>query len=201
VGDGQTTVLTTPGSESESPTHSYTTVGDYTITVTVTDSSSNTVTNSVEFITAGSDYTAYGPIRLLDTRIGLGAPKAKLTSAEPVQLQVAGNGKIPAYVTAVALNLTVTNTTSGGNVSAYPDGSGPTASNLNFGKGQTVANLAIVPVGPDGMIDLSKQGGGSVDVDRGHRRVLHQTASAGYTAQNPTRILDTAPRPARRRPS
>jgi len=58
---------------------------------------------------------------------------------------------VPDGVTAVSLNLTLTNSSGSGNVTAYPDGTtAPTASNLNYGAGQTIANAAIVPVGKDG---------------------------------------------------
>jgi hypothetical protein len=191
-GDGTTDTTTATGSESLTSKHAYAQPGDYTISVTVTDASTNSVSNSVEFITAGSDYTAYGPIRLLDTRNATGAPKAPLTSASPIKLQIAGNGKIPSYVTAVVLNLTVTNTTGYGAVLAYPDGiAAPNTSNLNYAAGQTVPNLAIVPVGADGLIDLAKLGPGSVDMIADVEGFFTQTATAGYTSEAPTRILDT----------
>jgi hypothetical protein len=54
---------------------------------------------------------------------------------------------IPA--SAVVANLTVTQPTAGGNVIAYPvNTSRPTASNVNFGPGQTVANLALLDNDP-----------------------------------------------------
>jgi len=191
-GDGTTDTATATGSEILSSNHAYAQPGDYTVVVTVTDAAGDSVNNSVEVITAGSDYTAYGPIRLLDTRNATGAPKKPLTSASPIKLQIAGNGKIPSYVTAVVLNLTLTNSTGSGNVIAYPDGiSPPNTSNLNYSAGQTVPNLAIVPVGADGYIDLSKLGPGSVDMIADVEGFFTQTAAAGYTSESPARILDT----------
>jgi hypothetical protein len=52
-------------------------------------------------------------------------------------------------VTAVALNVTATDPTAGGFLTVYPGGgTRPTASNLNFRAGQTIANMVLVPVGP-----------------------------------------------------
>ncbi len=172
--------------------HAYAKPGTYTVTVTVTDALEEYVSTSVSVTTAGSDYTAYGPLRLLDTRNGTGAPKAKLTSAAPIKLRIAGNGKIPASATAVTLNLTLTNATGNGNIVAYPDGSTVQTSNLNYSAGQTVANLAIVPIGPDGYVDLAKQGPGAVDMIADVEGYFTRTAASGYTAtSSPTRILDT----------
>ncbi|MEV4541581.1 fibronectin type III domain-containing protein [Micromonospora echinaurantiaca] len=101
----------------------------------------------------GGSLTAVPPARLLDTRSGLGAPPA---ATRQVTLTVTGRGGIPsADVAAVALNLTVTQPLGPGFVTAYPGGTArPTASNLNFLKGQTVSNLVVVPVGPEGTVVL-----------------------------------------------
>lgn len=56
-----------------------------------------------------------------------------------------GLGTFPAGTAAIQLNVTVTNALSAGYVTIYNDGAPrPTASNLNFGKGETVANAVIV---------------------------------------------------------
>ena len=62
---------------------------------------------------------------------------------------------LSAGVTAVALNVTVTNPTAPSFLTAYPSGTPrPNASNLNFVPGQTVANRVIVPLGSGGQISL-----------------------------------------------
>ncbi|MFD7974250.1 hypothetical protein ACFV3S_00140 [Streptomyces sp. NPDC059749] len=88
------------------------------------------------------------PTRLMDSRSGLGVPKAKIGPAGTVALQVAGKGGVPATgVTAVVLNVTATNPTAATFVSVYPDGTTRTsASNLNIAAGQTRPNLVVVPV-------------------------------------------------------
>lgn len=65
-------------------------------------------------------------------------------------------------MTSVVLNVTVTNST-GGVLTVFPDGQAvPTASNLNFVAGQTVANLVTVPV-IDGRVAFHNLAG-TVDV-------------------------------------
>jgi subtilisin family serine protease len=80
------------------------------------------------------------PVRLLDTRSNGGA----LTAQGYRVLPVAGVGGVPSVGAAGAiLNVTVTEPTSAGFVTVFPDDqcSTPTASNLNFVAGQTVPNL------------------------------------------------------------
>ncbi|MEA2829159.1 MAG: hypothetical protein QOG43_3598, partial [Actinomycetota bacterium] len=76
-------------------------------------------------------------------------------------LQVTGRGGLPASgVTAVVLNVTATDATQGGFVTAYPAGSPrPNASSLNFTAGDTVPNLVVVPVGSGGVIYLYNRTG------------------------------------------
>jgi hypothetical protein len=62
------------------------------------------------------------------------------------------------------LNVTVTNPTVGSYLTLWPSGSTvPLASDLNFTRGQTVANLVVTRVGADGKVDLFNPAG-SVDV-------------------------------------
>ena len=173
--------------------HEYAAFGRYTVKVTVSDDTSgDQAVNTMTVSTAGSEYTAYGPVRLLDTRNGTGGVSKPLTSSAPIRLKVAGNGTIPTDVTAVAMNVTVTNVTSGGNVAVNPDGATPSGtSNLNFSPGQTVANMVIVPVGADGYVSFTKQGVGSAAVIADVAGYYTQTAASGYTTSSPTRILDT----------
>jgi hypothetical protein len=60
-------------------------------------------------------------------------------------------------VTAVVLNVTVTQPTGISYLSVYPDGQNHTAnspSNLNYTPGETIPNLVVVPVGADGNVDF-----------------------------------------------
>jgi hypothetical protein len=97
----------------------------------------------------GSVYFPAGPVRVLDTRTGGGVGRTyPLAPGETVTLPVAGlNGVPTSGVTAVVLNVTVTGPTVGGFLTVYPDGQyRPGVSNLNFGVGETIPNLVVVPV-------------------------------------------------------
>lgn len=108
-------------------------------------------------------------------------------------MKIAGNGGIPEGVTAVALNLTVVDPAGGaGHIIAYPSDEGrPETSNVNYTAGQTVPNLAIVPVGADGYVNLFNRGGASVDLLADIAGYFSQSEAAGYTAVGPTRLVDT----------
>jgi hypothetical protein len=106
----------------------------------------------------GGVFSPLSPSRILDTRSG--APAGAGSANERV-VQIAGVGGVPATASAVALNLTVTQPSAdGGFVTLYPDGtSRPTASNINFNHGQTLANFAIVKLGTGGRIRIYNQSG------------------------------------------
>jgi hypothetical protein len=104
------------------------------------------------------------PARVFDTR-DRGGPlgdgwylDVPLASDEP------GRSPIPAPASggaAVLMNVTVTEPTSVGVVVAYPSGLGvlPSTSTLNFAPGDTVANAAVTPLGPDGHVHFANAGG------------------------------------------
>jgi hypothetical protein len=104
------------------------------------------------------------PSRVLDTRTGLGAPKTAVAAGGMVHLQVAGTGGVPSSgVSAVVLNVTVTAPTQPGYITVYGDGTAlPGVSNLNFVAGQSVPNLVIAPVGPNGTVALYNGSAGTV---------------------------------------
>jgi hypothetical protein len=103
------------------------------------------------FSTSGSTFDTVTPSRLLDTR-----QTTALGSGKTLAVQIAGIDGIPSTgVKAVVLTVTVTGTTGSGYLTAWADGgSRPTASNLNWAQGKTIANQVIVPVGSDGKVDF-----------------------------------------------
>jgi hypothetical protein len=117
----------------------------------------------------GSRFNALTSARLLDTRDGTGGVSSAVGAGGMLAVQVAGQKGVPAMTaaippTAVVLNVTVTNPTAAGYLTVWPDGNGqPLASDLNFGKGQTRANLVVVKVGANGKVDLFSLAG-STDV-------------------------------------
>ena len=143
-----------------------------------------------------SRFVPLPPTRVLDTRSGLGAPKAVVPAKGSVVLQATGAGGVPATgVTAVVLNVTLTAATGPGFVQVYPTGQGVegASSNLNvLSRGQTVPVLVTAPVGDGGKVTLYTHGGGHLLADvSGYFLASGSTAAGRYRALTPSRILDT----------
>jgi len=107
----------------------------------------------------GSGFVSPDPVRLFDTRNPALAPNgvvAPLAAGGVLAVQVAGTGGVPAEATAVALNVTAADPDAAGYVTAYPCGTSPVVSNVNYEAHQVaVANLAVVRVPPDGRVCFS----------------------------------------------
>ncbi len=110
-------------------------------------------------------FVALTPARIMDTRMGTGA-SGPVTAGETIPLQVDGAGGVPASgVSAVVLNVTVTQPQVGGYVTVFPVGSNqPPTSNLNFNPGETIPNLVIAPVGADGKVDFHNGSAGTIQI-------------------------------------
>lgn len=123
-------------------------------------------------------YVPMQPCRLFDTRSAPTSPCGAGTSgnnlstlpATPVTstgtvVRVAGFGGIPANATAILMNLTAVNATTGLTVYALPSPGSPAfkTSSLNPNNSQASPNLVLVKLGPDGTIKLST-GTGTVDL-------------------------------------
>jgi len=154
--------------------------------------------------TSGSRFNPLSPARILDTRIGQGAPAAPVGQNATITVDVTNVGGVPPMssgVTAVVLNTTVTQPTMGSFLTVYPAATPdvrPTASNLNFLGGQTVPNLVIVKVGVGGAND------GKVKVYNavGSTHVIFDvvgwyddTDGFVFNALSPSRFLDTRTTP------
>ncbi|MFN8037901.1 MAG: FG-GAP-like repeat-containing protein [Acidimicrobiales bacterium] len=139
------------------------------------------------------------PTRILDSRP---APEQVGPFATPWgpgttrEVQVAGVGGVPADATAVTLNVTVTGTSAASFLTVWPTGTPrPTASNLNWAAGQTIANAVTVKVGAGGAVSVFNPSGSTqviVDVVGWYDR---SGTGAGYTALTPARVLDSRPPP------
>lgn len=112
---------------------------------------------------AGERFTPIAPARLFDTRTGQGVRPGKIPGQTVVPVQVAGQQGIPASgASAVVMNLTVTETESPGWMRATPSGqAAASTSNLNFFAGNTVPNLVICKIGPDGAVNIDGVGNGA----------------------------------------
>ncbi|MFC1420883.1 PKD domain-containing protein [Streptacidiphilus cavernicola] len=185
-GDGTTGTL-----DPSAPTHLYPHPGTYTATVTATDVLHRTGTGQVT-VTVGDAFVplAGGPQRAFDsrTRGHDSIPAHTVVRLSRAQLHA------PAGTDAAQLNLTVTDTKGTGYLTAYPDGgTRPTASNLNFTTGKTVANQATVEIGADGYVDVYNGSTKPVDVivDTAGTQSGSSPNGLTYNPVGPVRILDT----------
>jgi hypothetical protein len=139
----------------------------------------------------GYALTAVSPARILDTRNGTGARKARVAGGGTVTLQVAGQGGVPASgVAAVALDVTAVRPAAAGHLVAYPAGSArPGVADLSFAAGQTVTSLVVVPV-RSGKISLYNASTGPLDLT-GDVIGYYSASGPLFQPLGPVRILDT----------
>jgi hypothetical protein len=202
-GDGQTSTQTVNANTTMVPLkHQYADLGTYKVSATLADGLGDTATNSTTAETAGIDYVADGPYRVLDTRKGLGAPTAAVAPHGTLKFKVVGTlGSgiaVPATAQAVVLNVTVTQPSAGGVLTAYGDEdqngdaqAAPDTSNLNFAKGATVANLVVAGVGANGVVDFYNNSAGTTQVIADLAGYFVRSNVEQYYPTSPTRILDT----------
>jgi hypothetical protein len=169
--------------------------GDGLPDIVVGSSGGLVVLRSTGLADATGGYHALTPSRILDTRNGTGGIGGPVGPGATVTVPVAGQGGVPASgVSAVVLNATVTQPSVGGFLTAFPSGTPrPLASNLNFVAGQTVPNLVVVKLGPDGKINLYNNVGTThviLDV-LGWYDDGGSSSGSRYNALVPSRILDT----------
>ena len=142
----------------------------------------------------GAGFVSLPPDRLLDTRIGLGAPRATVSSGNHVEVQVTGRAGVPAGATAAVLNVTATEATAPGFVTVWPSHmSRPVASNLNVAAGTTVPNLVVATLSPTGKVSLYHEGGRVelvADV-LGYFTDSVVAAAGSFVPITPTRVEDT----------
>ena len=179
-----------------------TALGTYRWTATYSGNANNSTATGVcnapnESVTVAppGTYRALPPTRILDTRTGTGGFVGPIAPASVIDVQVTGQGGVPATgVSAVVLNVTVTQPTALGFLTLYPSGSPlPLASNLNFDPGEDIPNLVIVKVGPNGRVSTYNSSGNShVVFDVAGWFTDSDTGNAGhYRPLLPSRILDT----------
>jgi hypothetical protein len=114
-------------------------------------------------------FTSVTPVRVLDTRDGTGMDNSRPTRAvrgSVITLHVAGTNGVPLDAEAVMLNVTVTDASGPGFVTAWPCGHArPVASFLNFVRGIDRANLTPVRIGTGGNVCLFVSEGTEVVAD------------------------------------
>jgi hypothetical protein len=140
------------------------------------------------------------PKRILDSRPPpeqVGPYATPWGAGQTREVTVAGGTTgVPTDAIAVVLNVTVTGTTAPSFLTLWPNGAAqPTASNLNWSAGQTIPNAVTVKVGDLAKIKVFNNSGAAnviIDVVGWYDE---SGSGAGYTALEPTRVLDSRPPP------
>jgi hypothetical protein len=125
------------------------------------------------YITAGSDFTATVPTKLVETRpsYGIVGPIPGALTSQVVYPVAVDTSVVPAGATAVVLNVTAVQPTNFGHIRVYPDTNGlgtttpPIMSNLNFIPGRDIPNMVIVQLPADRKIDFYTVLGGNGRTD------------------------------------
>jgi len=141
-------------------------------------------------------FASLAPARILDTRVGNGAPARAVPARGSINLTVSGRGGVPTSgASAVVLNVTVTAPTTGGYLTVYPGSSSrPTASSLDFIAKQTIPNAVTVKIGAGGQVTLYNGSSGTVQLIAdvaGYYLSGTPTMPGTFVAVDPTRVLDT----------
>lgn len=141
---------------------------------------------------AGYRFVPMSPLRVLDSRAGLGWSGA--VPAGGTRTLTLPAGTIDSSAGAVVLNVTATNTGGPGFVTVYPNGKAqPTASNLNVERaGQTIANLVTVGLGGGGSVNFYSSGPADLVADlAGYFMPSGPTSAGRFQPVTPARLLDT----------
>ncbi len=130
------------------------------------------------------------PCRLFDSRE---TPDAGRLDARTWRIQVTGRCAVADDARAAAFVVTATGPVAPGFVTVWPaGGSRPLASNLNFHRGNTVANSAVVQLGPGGAVDVYVHAAVDVVIDVTAAFVPAASSTSGrFVPVEPQRLLDT----------
>ena len=143
-----------------------------------------------------STFSSMNPARTLDTRPGHTTVDGQQQGegmrppGTVTVLNVTGRAAVPADAAAVVLNVTVTEAAGPGHVTVYPCGASiPTASNINFTRGSTVANLVLAKIGAGGNVCIYNYESVQLVVDVNG----YFPGDNSYQPLDPARLLETRP--------
>jgi hypothetical protein len=161
-----------------------------------TSQTTHVIVDAASHFDIASAFNALTPARLMETRPrlttvdglynGIGAR----TAGSVTELQVTGRAGVPTGAAAAVLNVTATEAIAPGFVTVYDCDSGlPTASNVNFIKGQTTPNLVIAKLSPRGTACLYTHATTQLVVDVSGAF----TDLRVYRPLTPARLMETRP--------
>ena len=178
--------------------HVYETVPPFSFgTSTVTDPTGSP-TDKAPATQEGSGHSTLipiGPLRLLETRTGLGTVDGEFNGVgirppdSVLALGIVGRASMPDWARSVVLNVTVTGALGSGFLTVYPcDQPRPTSSNLNYVAGTTRAVAVVAQIAStDGTVCIYTQTPTHVLVDL----TGFYPFGASFTAVQPARLLET----------
>lgn len=140
-----------------------------TITISVHSSAAAVVADISGYYTTsttGQKFHTLSPTRLVDTRSGLGGSANPVASDTTYTLTSAITQHITMATTpTIAAEVTITGPTAGGYATVYPTSTGrPGTSNLNWGTGDTLANLTLTPTDTNGQLSVYNGSDGTTDL-------------------------------------
>jgi len=118
----------------------------------------------------GSGYFPVTPSRICDTRaIGAGVASNPCNSGGPGTLGAGHSLSLTGFnpsITAVVVNVTVTNTAAAGFLTVFPGSSAtvPLAADITWAAHQTIGNLVVANLGTTGALDIFNGSAGRADV-------------------------------------
>jgi uncharacterized repeat protein (TIGR01451 family) len=154
-----------------------------------TTATTNIISDVSGWFRPAAGLTTFTPVREFDTRTGTGGVAVgKLAGGSTLTFKVTGVNGVPASgVSAVALNVTVTEPDAEGLVNVFPCGAQPLTSSLNYVQGQIVPNLVIAPVSPQGTVCFHTTATTHLLADVSG----WFAAGSAQHALNPSRVFDT----------
>ena len=131
------------------------------------DTDTATVTVTTGSAPVGTRFYTLTPCRLIDTRESAGETGGPaLASGSVRSVSAAGRCGIPATATSLSINVTVVPGQAAGFLTVYPGGSPlPATSSINFSRGKTRANNAVVQVSTDSAATFAVFNGGPESVN------------------------------------
>jgi hypothetical protein len=133
----------------------------------------------------GAATTPVRPDRVLDTRLGIGAPVGRLQPGATLIMPL--SGRVPGGTTAVMLNVTATEALRQGFVTAWPcDEAKPATSVVNFVATDAAPNAVAIKLAPAGVCFAA-----SAPVHLVVDVMASFTGAADFVGSTPNRVLDS----------
>ena len=145
----------------------------------------------------GGEFVPVTPVRIVDSRIGLGGPKAQLVAGSALNYTVLGAGGVPSSgVSAVVVTVAAVAPTANGYLTVWPAGEGkPATSQANYNATSTVDSTVVAKVGQGGQLSVQPSAGNLdlvMDVQGYYTDNTVTTAGGTFVPLSPARLVNTA---------